>query len=234
MARKVVFAAPVLFLVFLLFLPAQQVFAASGNLQKILQQLDASAKNFRTASADAKIEVTQTEPVPNTDVQLGQVYYKHEGGQLQMALHITQQNGQPFRQTIAFSHGVAEVYQENLNQLTRYTSVANFADYLTLGFGATGKDLADKFNITDLGPENIDGVQTEKLQLIAKDPKVLRLFPKITIWIDPQRDVNLKQVFDEGQGMSRTVTYSHIEVNHSIRSSEFTIKTNKSTQITNQ
>jgi outer membrane lipoprotein-sorting protein len=236
LARKFAFAAPVFLL---LLLPAQPGSAADKpasprNLQQVLQQLDSAAKNFHTASADVKVEIVQTEPVPNTDTQTGTMYYRHQGNQVEMALHITQQNGQPFGQVLTYSKGVAQIYQQSTNQVTRYQNLAGFAPYLMLGFGATGQEMADKFNITYLGQESVNGVLTDKLQLIAKDPKILRMFPKITLWIDPVRDVNLKQVFDEGQGMSKTVTYSHIEVNHSIRSPDFTFKTNKNTQFSNQ
>lgn len=236
MARKHVFALPVLVLLLLPARPsaAAQNSANSRELQRVLQQLDAAAKNFRTASADVKIEITQTEPVPNTDTQIGKVYYKHEGSQLQMALRITQQDGRPFEQILTYAKGMAQVYQGSTNQVTQYRNAADIAPYLVMGFGASGREMADKFNITYLGQEKIDGVQTDKLQLIAKDPKALRFFPKIILWIDPARDISLKQFADQGQGMSRTATYSHIEINHSISGSNFTFKTNKNTQVTSQ
>ncbi len=86
-----------------------------------------------------------------------------------------------------------------------------------LGFGASGKELAEKWEIKYLGSETLkDGetsVETEKLELVAKDPDVRKMFPKVTIWMDPERGVSLKQVFDEGQGQSRTCFYFNIKVN---------------------
>ena len=55
-------------------------------------------------------------------------------------------------------------------------------------------------------------MKTEKLELMAKDPDVLKLFPKVTIWVDPARGVSLKQYFDEGQGQSRTCVYTNFKV----------------------
>ncbi len=75
---------------------------------------------------------------------------------------------------------------------------------------------------------------TEKLQLIPKAQKARNMFPKITIWVDPARDVYLKQVFDEGQGMSRICTYTHIQFNHPIGADKFTFRTNRKTQFLNQ
>lgn len=233
MARKLAFAAPLL----LLLLPARPELAAqdsAGKLQQVLSQLDSSAKNFRSASADFEFKNIQTVPVPDTDVMTGTVYYQHQSGGLRVAAHIKQHNGQPYDSIYTYNNGVFQLYQKNLNQVTKYQNAANLAGYVSLGFGATGKELQDQFQITYRGQETIDGVKTEKLDLVFRNDKARATIPKVTMWIDPVRDVSLKQVFDEGQGLSRIATYTRIEMNHSISSSEFTFKTNKSTQFTSQ
>jgi len=228
--RRLVFAVPLLFLAFAVAQPA----CAADGLQQVLAQLDASAKNFRSASAQFEFKNIQTLPVPDTDIMTGSVYYEHRGGSARMAAHVTQRNGRPYGAVYTYTGGVFQFYDKQLNQVRKLQNSANLAGYVSLGFGATGKELQDKFDVSYLGQETVDGVKTAKLQLIPKDPKTRNLFPKITIWIDPVRDVNLKQVFDEGQGMSRVCTYSHIEMNRSIPSSVFKFKTNKQTQFINQ
>lgn len=235
-AGKLVIAASILFL---LWLPASSAVAAddsgaAGKLQQILQQLDASAKNFHSASADFEFQNIQTEPVPDTDIMTGSVYFEHRGGAIRMAAHVKQRNRQPYGSVYTYSNGAFQLYDQQLNQVTKYQSSANLAGYLSLGFGASGKELQDEYQIAYLGSETIDGVKTEKLQLIPKDQKARDLFPKITIWIDPTRDVNLKQDFDEGQGLSRVCTYSNIRMNRSISPSELTFKTNKNTKFNTQ
>lgn len=236
MARKLVYAVPLLFLLLLPANPgsAAQNSAASGNLQQVLAQLDKSARNFHSASADFEFKNIQTEPVPDTDVMTGTVYYQHQGSGLRVAAHIDRQNGQPYGSVYTYTNGVFQLYDPRMNQVTKLQNSTNLAGYVALGFGATGQDLQKEFQITYLGQETIDGVKTAKLELIFKNPKARATIPKVTMWIDPIRDVSLKQVFDEGQGLSRVATYSHIEMNHSISSSEFTFKTNKQTQFTTQ
>jgi outer membrane lipoprotein-sorting protein len=112
--------------------------------------------------------------------------------------------------------------------------VSNYESYLILGFGASGENLADKWNIQLDGAETIGEVKTYKLELVAKDPEVLKLFPKVTIWIDPALGVSLKQVFDEGQGQSRTCVYSNIKVNGPLPSNAFTFKTDSKTTYVNR
>ena len=233
-ARKFVFAAPFLFLIPL---PAQFARAAensSAKLQQILQELDTSAKNFRSASADFEFKNIQTEPVPDTETMTGSVYFEHRGGATRMAAHVKQRNGQPYGSVYTYANGIFQLYDQQLDQVTKYQNSANLAGYISLGFGASGKELENEYQMAYLGQETIEGVNTDKLQLIPKDQKARNLFPKIIIWIDPARDVNLKQVFDEGEGLSRVCTYSNIQMNHSIPSSNFSFKTKKNTKFNNQ
>lgn len=231
---KLAVAASVLFL---LCLPAQSAQGADNSadkLQQVLQQLDTSAKNFHSASADFEFKNIQTVPVPDTDIMTGSVYFEHRGGVVRMAAHVKQRNGQPYGSVYTYANGSFQLYDQQMNQVTKYQSSANLAGYISLGFGASGKELQNEYEISYLGQETIDGVNTDKLQLIPKDQKARNLFPKITIWIDPARDVNLKQVFDEGQGLSRVCTYSNIKMNRSIPSSEFSFKTNRNTKFNTQ
>jgi outer membrane lipoprotein-sorting protein len=90
-----------------------------------------------------------------------------------------------------------------------------------LGFGASGHDLEEKWSLKYLGTEMVDGVKTDKLELVAKDPTVRQNIPKVTIWLDTARAVSLKQVFDEKDGTSRTCHYTSIKVNQTLPSGAF-------------
>ncbi|MGB7745299.1 MAG: hypothetical protein WBL41_21200, partial [Terracidiphilus sp.] len=76
---------------------------------------------------------------------------------------------------------------------------------------ASGKDLEGLWDVTYLGTEKVDGVTTDKLELIAKDPAVRRDLPKVTLWMDTAHAVSLKQVFDEGDGNSRVSHYTNFK-----------------------
>jgi outer membrane lipoprotein-sorting protein len=207
-------------------LPARCTFAAPpDDLRSVLDRLNATAANFHTTSASFEWDSEQTDPVPDTDVQKGTVYYQRKGTAFQMAAHFSEENGKPVPKVMVFSGGVFKLYEKLTNQVTTSNKASKYESYLLLGFGASGKDLADKWNIKFDGPETVAGIKTEKMELIAKDPQVLKLFPKVTIWIDPERGVSIKQIFDEGQGQSRTCTYSNIKINEPLPSDAFTFKT---------
>lgn len=203
----------------------------ADDLQSVLHQLDVSAASFHSASADFEFDSVVTDPIPDTDVQKGVAYFEHAAGTFRMAGHIQDVNGKPVPKVYMYSNGALELYEPMINQVTRFKKAGQFEGYAMLGFGASGKDLAEKWNITYDGQETIDGIKTDKLELVAKDPAVRKNFPKITIWVDPQRNVSLKQVFDEGEGQSRTCHYTNFKVNQSLPGDAFKLKTNNKTQI---
>jgi outer membrane lipoprotein-sorting protein len=130
--------------------------------------------------------------------------------------------------------GVVKLDELIPNQVTTFSKIGQYESWFMLGFGASGKDLEEKWEITYLGPETLDGVKTEMLQLVAKDPAVRKNLPKVTVWMDTERGVSLKQVFDEGPGQYRVSVYFNIKVNQPLPSDAFTLKTNAQTQYVNR
>jgi outer membrane lipoprotein-sorting protein len=229
LGRKLVLTAAIA----LLLVPARAALA-SGDLESVLRKLDTAAANFHSTTADFEFDSEQTDPIPDKDVQKGTVYYERKGSAFQIGIHIREVNGKVVPKIITVSRGVFKLFERMIDQVTTSTKVSKYEGYLGLGFGASGKDLANKWDIKYEGSEKINGVETEKLELVAKDPSVLKLFPKVTIWIDPEHAVTLKQVFDEGPGQSRTCLYSNIKVNQPLPPDAFTFKTDSQTQYVNR
>jgi outer membrane lipoprotein-sorting protein len=208
------------------------------TLQSILQQLNVAAANFHSTSADFEFDTHETDPVPDTDVQAGTVYYQRTGTSFQTAAHFKQDNGRPAPKVYTYAKGVFSLFEVGIDQVTTFSKAGKFESYLMLGFGASGKDLADKFDIKYLGSETLmDGktaVKTEKLEMVAKDPEVRKNIPKVTIWVDPERAISLKQVFDQGAGTYRVNVYFNIKTNVALSPDLFILKTDKQTTFVNK
>ena len=228
--QRLLFAA----LLAAIFAPARAAFAG-GDLKATLAKLDEAAARFRTTRADFEFDTVQTQPVPDTDVQKGVVYYKRSGSSFQMGVHIDSDNGQKMVKTIVCCEGGAvRLYEKALNQVTILHKLGQYESWFMLGFGAGGKELAEKWEIADDGPETVNGVKTEKLEMIPKDPAVRRNLPKVTLWMDLERGISLKQHFDEGPGQYRVAIYTNIKMNTAVPKDAFTIKTNKQTTYVNR
>ncbi len=201
-------------------LPARLAFA--DDLQQVLQKLDASAKNFHTTIANVEFDTIQTDPIPDKDVQTGVAYYERKGNSFQMAAHIHEHNNGPSQKTYMFSDGALRISDTGkASDAKTYTNVNKYQGYLMLGFGASGTELADKWNIKYLGTEIIDGVKTDKLELVAKDPAIRKNIPKVTVWMDTARAISLKVIFDEGEGQSYVAHYTDIKVNQPLPKEAF-------------
>lgn len=215
-------------------LPARQALAA-GDLKATLAKLDAASANFHTTTADFEFDSVQTDPVPDKDVQKGVVYYRRSGSNFQMGVHIDDVNGQKIPKVIICCQGgTVKLYEQKLDQVTTLSKLSQYESWFMLGFGASGRDLAEKWDITDDGPETVNGIKTEKLEMIPKDPAVKRNVPKVTLWMDLERGVSVKQIFDEGPGQYRVCIYSNFKMNQSLPGNAFTFKTNKNTKFVNR
>lgn len=204
---------------------------AADNLNSVLARLNTAAQGFRSVSADVKVLVVTTEPIEDTDMQTGQVYYDRSGKSFKMAFHIHDVNGQPVAKIYVYADGQLNLWDgPPVDQVTTLTKLSQYESWFELGFGASGTELAEKWDIAYDGDETIDGVTTAKLELVAKDPTVRKKLPKVTVWMDTQHGVSLKQVFDQGQGQSRTATYSNFKYNERLPGDAFTFKTDKKTQ----
>ena len=212
--------------------PARGVFAAD-DLKAVLAQLNTAASKFRSTSASFEAVNEQTEPIPNKDTQNGFVYYERKGSSPQLGIRIETEDGRLVPKVIVIKGGVFSMYEKLTNQVTTSKKAGKYESYLSLVSVGSGTDLEANWNVTYAGPETLNGVKVAKLDLVPKDPDVLKIFRKVTIWVDPERGVSLKQYFDQGQGQSRTVTYSNIKINQTLPSDAFSFKTDSKTQYVN-
>lgn len=228
-SRRLIFA----FLLALAVLPARSAFAAD-DLQTVLRKLDKASENFHTTSADFEFDTVTTLPIYDKDVQKGVVYYKRDLHNSQMAAHIEQINGRAVPKVVVSSGGTIKLYEKKINQVTILTKFSQYQSWFMLGFGASGKELEEKWNIKYLGAEKIDGITTDKLEMTAKDPVVRKNIQKLTLWMDSERGVSVQQLFDQGQGQTRTCRYTNIKMNQKLPSDAFTFKTDKQTRTITQ
>lgn len=200
----------------------------SGALDNVLKKMDATAASFQTAQADFVWDQYQR-VVDETDTQKGTVYYRRTGKEIEMMADIKQ----PDKKFVLYKDGKLQIYQPKIEQVMSYPAGANrneLESYLVLGFGGSGQDLKNAFDVSYDGEENIDGVATAKLQLTPKSEKVRNNFSKIFLWIDVARGISIQQKFMQGQGDYRLAKYSGFKVNAKISNDVFQLKTTKKTQ----
>jgi outer membrane lipoprotein-sorting protein len=201
--------------------------ATPDRLKTVLSQMDAASAAFH--SAEANVQKIQFERIVNdTSVETGRIYFLRSNGSMQMGAKFDP----PDSQILEYKNGIGRLYNPATNQLQQIAAgganAARSEAFLTLGFGGSGSDLAKAWTIADQGAEQMnDGSKTvpvEKLDLVSKDPSVRGNFTHITVWIDPARDVSLKQVGFTPSGDTDTTIYTNIKLNQPIDLKAFEIK----------
>lgn len=205
----------------------------------VLSEMDAASAKFTSAQADLRQELYDNR-VRDTETQSGQIYFLRKGGSTQMGMKILPADAKPGTapvQIVEFKGGNVRVFNPGTNHIDEFSASGKnqgiAESLMSLGFGASGTDLAKSWTITDQGKEQMsDGSKTvsvEKLDLVSKDPSVRNNFTHITVWIDPARGVPLKQVSYNASngtptGDTRTVYYTNIRLNQSVDTAPFAIK----------
>lgn len=200
----------------------------NAGLEKVLNQLDATAGNFRSARADFVWDQFQ-KVVNETDTQKGRVYFRRMGKDTQMMAHITE----PSEKYVLYSEGKVQVYEPKIDQVTVYSAGKNRADvesFLVLGFGGRGHDLPKSFDVRFPGAETVNGTETAKLDLTPKSERIRGMFEHILMWVDLARGVSIQQQVFQPGGDYRLAKYSDIQLNQKLPDNVFKLKTTSKTK----
>jgi outer membrane lipoprotein-sorting protein len=202
----------------------------TGALEKVLNQMDATATKFSSAQADLESD-NYSKVVDEHDLQKGKIYFRKTGKGLEMSADFEQ----PEKKSVVFTEGTVQLYEPKLDQVTKYNAGKNraaFESFLVLGFGGRGHDLPKQFDVKYAGTENVGGVNAAKLELVPRAASVKNMFSQIILWIDPARGVSVQQKFlDEKSGDYRLAKYSNIKMNEKIPDSSFKLKTTSKTKV---
>jgi len=186
----------------------------SAELDRVLTQMDAAARNFRTTEAsfvtDQYYEVIKA--IDETARQKGKIYFRREGGEIEMAADIVETD----KKYVLYSGGKVQVYHPKIDQVEEYNPGKNRSDvesFLVLGFGGGGHDLLKSYDVKFLGSEAANGIKAEELELIPKSARLRNNIARILLWIDPDRGISVQQQLFEPGGDYRLAKYSEIKIN---------------------
>jgi outer membrane lipoprotein-sorting protein len=195
----------------------------SNERDAVLAKMNQSAAGFKSAQGDFEFETYQ-KIVQEKDSQKGRIYFRRNKSRVDAAFEI---DG-PAPKQVVYKDGKLRIYEKRINQVTERDVGKNKQDveaFLSLGFGARGDDLLRDYDVKMAGWETVDGVKTAKLDLTPKNEKMRQTYEKIVLWIDPERDVLLRQQFFEPSGDYRLAHYTNTKLNESISEDHFHLKT---------
>jgi outer membrane lipoprotein-sorting protein len=186
------------------------------TLDGVLAQLDQSARDFHSLSAD--LERTKVTVVVNDrSTETGTILVRGE----KMLLELKS----PDPRTILRTGDNLYLYEPGLNRVEEFNLGKNRGlvdQFLLLGFGTQGKQLRNSYKISFVGEPSLDDKKTAELELTPKSEDVLKQFSKIQIWFDETLWLPVQQqLFEAGSGDYWIVRYSKIDRNPNIPDSKF-------------
>jgi outer membrane lipoprotein-sorting protein len=186
------------------------------SLETVLRELDGSAKNFHSLSAD--VERTKVTVVVNDrSTENGTILVHDDKMLLEMKA--------PDARTILRTGDNLFVYNPGLKRVEEYNLAQHRSlvdQYLLLGFGMEGKELRKSYLVTLLGEPTLDEKKTVELELTPKSQEARDQISKIQIWFDESSWLPLQQQFNEtGSGDYFVIRYSNIVRNPNLGDAKF-------------
>ncbi len=194
------------------------------SVPAVLARLDTASASFKSAQANFH-KVLLNALIKETTTQDGSIYIDGKGPQTQVGLKITGEGAR----TLDYRNGLMRVFNPAISCYNSVTAKSGQAEsFLALGFGGSGKELANAWEVSDLGSETLtsDGkpVKLEKLDLVPKDQNVKNTVTHVTLWLDLSRGIAVQQELFSPSGDTQTAIYSNIRLNAPVDKKPFQFK----------
>jgi outer membrane lipoprotein-sorting protein len=201
--------------------PAQSA-SENAALDQVLERMDQTARDFHSTQADFVWKMYNSVINDFAETDSGRIYFRRTGTSVEMAADITQ----PARKQVIFSGGKIQILEPN-GQVDVYDASAHreaVEAFLVLGFGSSGQEMRKSFKVQYLGQEKVGDVETAKLELAPISEKIKDQFPRIDLWIDPERGVSVRQQLFQTDGDYRLAEYSNFKPNEKIPDKVFKLR----------
>jgi outer membrane lipoprotein-sorting protein len=96
--------------------------------------------------------------------------------------------------------------------------------FVLLGFGTSGKELAKNYTVNATGEDIVKGRNTTRLELVPRSAKVKEQITKVELWIPLDAGHPVQQKFYQPGGDYYLVTYSDVQLNPNLPDDAFRLK----------
>jgi outer membrane lipoprotein-sorting protein len=195
---------------------------SADQLHGALQRMDESAAQFRNMSAKIK-RASHTAVLKETTEESGSILLK-KSNQREMRVLIDFTN--PDQKAVWFHDRKVEIYNPKIKtvQIYDFGKQGSLVDqFLLLGFGTSGKELAKSYDLKALGEETVAGQKATRLELMPKSKQVRDNFNKFELWIGDAGHPVQQKLF-QPSGDYNLVTYTDIKINTGLSDDALALK----------
>lgn len=206
-----------------LVLLAAAVPAFAQNLQAVLASMDAAAPTFRamTAKMDRISHVAVIDDNSSEEATVRVV--RPKGRDLRVAIDFTK----PDNKQVAIGDRKAEVFYPKTNtvqewDLGKYKSLVD--QFVLLGFGTSGKDLARNYGLTYLKEDTVQGQKCARIELLPKSAQVKQNYKRIELCVATPGGYPVQQKLFEASGNYTSISYSNVKLNPDLKPEQVALK----------
>jgi len=215
-------------LVVAVLIPAAAFPATADSVDDVLARMDRTAPSFKTFSADLR-SVAHTAVINEDAVDTGRIVLRR--GKHDMAMLVD--FAPPNPKSVAVHDHKAEIYYPEQKTIEEY-EIAQYQalldQFMLIGFGTSGKELASAYDVKVLGNETLEGKSSTHLELVPKSAEVLKNLKKLELWMPESDPYPVQQKIYLGGGDYKLFTYTNVKMNPTLRDSDLRLKVPKDTK----
>jgi len=200
---------------------------ASDGPKEVLARMNKAANEFKSMSAHVTY-VTHTDVLNEDSTETGDVMMKKvQAGEVQVRIDFTA----PDIKTVTVDMRRFQVYYPKIKTLQIYDLAKHgeqFDQFVMIGFGTSGTELAKSYEVKTLGTEPLkghDGVTAIRLELTPKTGEAREYVKKMELWIPEQGEpYPLQEKITQPSGDYRLVTYDSLKINSPLATDAMQLK----------
>jgi outer membrane lipoprotein-sorting protein len=192
-------------------------------VQEVLSNMDKSAAGFSTMSADLR-KLSHTHVIDDNSEESGTILLRKIGPR---ALQVLVRFTRPDERMVGFSGKKAEMFYPKMNTVQEYNLSGHGSmvdQFMLLGFGASGKDLAASYDVRVAGEETVGGTKAVKLVLTPKSAATREKLKQVELWMADGGAYPVQQKFLQPSGDYNLFTYSDVKLNPSLSADALKLK----------
>lgn len=193
--------------------------SAAASLKDVLDRMDRAAATFQAVTA--KIRKASLTAVINDETIERGVFWMSRRPRKNVRMKI--EFHEPDPRLLGFSDRKGEVYYPKINTVQVYDLGRHGAlvdQFLLLGFGTSGRELARDYQVRLVGAEQVGGVAADRLELVPKAKEARQHITKVELWIANPGGYPVQQKFYTPSGDTTTITYTDVVINPALSESD--------------
>ena len=198
-----------------------------GELEKVIALLNTKSLTFHSVQTDFISDTFQKAGDEHFN-DSGTLYFKRSRKGTEIAIDNNPQK--PAHEKVVVKNGAAQINHFNSKSIETHSAGdkrEKLEGFLTLGFGGSGNEIMEKFDVKYVGIESVGNRATYKLELTPKSKEAREMFRLIILWIDQETGMSVQQRLLSGLTDYHLATYSNFRINQKLPGNAFELPASK-------